>query len=112
MKETKFTPKPWRRDDRDWGDKWQIRGMANGAKAHDVPHKCDAVICSVNNNLLEADANANLLAVAPEFYEFVGFFTTFAGQILLKKLGKEGREIYDEAVRLCDKARGEVNSNG
>lgn len=40
-----------------------------------------------------------------EFYDFVYFFTTFKGQIVLKALGENGRKIYDEAVRLTRKAR-------
>ena len=43
-----------------------------------------------------------------ELYDFVNFFTTFKGQIVLKALGENGRKIYDEAVRLTRKARGET----
>ena len=45
-------------------------------------------------------------------YDFVHFFETVAGQVILlaaQKSGmkKEAHEIYEEAVRLCKKARGE-----
>ena len=55
----------------------------------------------------EAEANAALIAAAPEMYEFVKFFTTFSGQAYLRILGKPGVEIYDSAVKLCAKARRE-----
>ncbi|MBQ7652186.1 MAG: hypothetical protein IJS15_14590 [Victivallales bacterium] len=80
---TKFTPGPWWRDDRQWGDKWQIRGMANGTWR--APHKCDAVICSVNNNLLEADANAGLITAVPELYEALEHIADNIAKILAKE---------------------------
>lgn len=60
----------------------------------------------------ERNANGYLIAVAPEMYDFVHFFETVAGQMILlaaQKSGmkKEAHEIYEEAVRLCKKARGE-----
>lgn len=51
--------------------------------------------------------NADLIASSPELYDFVHFFETFAGQCYCKILGESGQKIYDEAVRLCKKARGE-----
>lgn len=51
-------------------------------------------------------ANAYLMKAAPEMYEFVKMFTSTAGQILLSH-ADNGKEIYNEAVRILKKARGE-----
>ena len=57
--------------------------------------------------LANAEANAALIAAAPEMYDFVQFFEKFAGQCYCRTLGEAGQKIYDEAVRICKKARGE-----
>ncbi len=57
--------------------------------------------------LANAEANAALIAAAPELYDFAHFFETFAGQCYCRILGEAGQKIYDEAVRICKKARGE-----
>lgn len=57
----------------------------------------------------EAKANAALIAVSPEMYDFIHFFETFSGQAYLRILpDAAGRKIYEDAVRLCKKARGEL----
>ena len=67
--------------------------------------------CELDWNLQadERKANAALIAAAPEMYDFIHFFETFSGQAYLRILPDEsGRKIYEDAVRLCKKARGEL----
>ncbi len=61
----KFTPGPWRIQ-----DKWEIRGVNNGVKGYE-PVERDGVICTINSWLLQGDANAALIAAAPEMYELL-----------------------------------------
>ena len=64
MTEPKFSKGPWRRDDRKWGDKFQILGTKNDAGIdNDIP------VCLVNYNLPNADANMALITASPEMYE-------------------------------------------
>lgn len=77
-----------------------------------------AIACCQYNWLLSDDddevmanaiANASLIAAAPEMYDFIHFFETFSGQAYLRILpDAAGRKIYEDAVRLCKKARGEL----
>jgi len=67
-------------------------------------------VCEVSGAI--GDPNGYLIAAAPKMYEFVHFFETVAGQVILlaaQKSGmkKEAHEIYEEAIRICKKARGE-----
>ena len=57
-------------------------------------------------NFETQEANASLIAAAPEMYEFVKMFTSTAGQFLLSH-ADNGKEIYSEAMRILRKARGE-----
>ena len=67
-----------------------------------------AKVVLVESRKAECIANAGLISVAPELYEFAHFFETFAGQAYLKILPDEaGQKIYTEAVKLCKLARGE-----
>lgn len=52
-------------------------------------------------------ANVTLWSMAGELYDFAHFFETFAGQCYCRILGEAGQKIYDEAVKICKKARGE-----
>lgn len=45
--------------------------------------------------------------VNKELYDFAHFFETFAGQCYCRILDEAGQKIYDEAVKICKKARGE-----
>ena len=53
-------------------------------------------------------ANVTLWSMAGELYDFASFFESFAGQAYLMILPDEaGKKIYEEAVRICKKVRGE-----
>ncbi|MBO4620664.1 MAG: hypothetical protein J5654_11220 [Victivallales bacterium] len=43
---------------------------------------------------------------APELFSFVNLFQTFHGQLLLRLLGENGVEIYNEAERLVAEVEG------
>lgn len=59
-------------------------------------------------NWEQLSANAALIAAAPDMYEFIKSLTSFGGQIALATLGEDGMKIYNEAMRVLAKARGEV----
>lgn len=56
-----------------------------------------------------AVANARLIAAAPEMYDFLKSLTSFSGEILLATLGEEGKKIYNEALGIIAKVRGDKN---
>ncbi len=111
MTETKFTPGPWYAvQEREHGGtssdghylaKW---GVYDSKQAW-----CIADTCSTWPTEDEEDANAALIAAAPEMYDFVAWFTGYMGQLHLRMLPEEsGKAIFKEASMLCAKVRGEV----
>lgn len=66
---------------------------------------CDEDALTIDR-MKRQEAYAHLFAAAPEMYEFVKMFTSTAGQFLLSH-ADNGKEIYNEAVRILKKARGE-----
>ena len=99
MSKKSFSPGPWHVT-KDWQKK--IRDKNNRAVAETVLKNKG----NYQDNYKLQIANANLIATAPELYDFVNFFLTFAGQILLATLGDDGKEIYNDAARLIVKADG------
>ena len=102
----KFTPGEWRAEIEDHsfcdtGDYITEFGVVTG-KRQTIAQCFDTG--SINEE--EAAANCYLIAAAPEMYEFVKMFTSAAGQFLLSH-ADNGKEIYNEAVRILKKARGE-----
>ena len=99
----KFTPVPWKLQDYSYmQNKSQlvITKTANGSTK---------TICRMKRpygDIEEIVANAHLLLAAPDMYDFVKSFTTFAGQIILMN-ADNGKELYKKAVAICKKARGE-----
>ena len=63
-------------------------------------------------SLKEAQANAALIAAAPEMYDFIEHLTTETGHSLLSQAGYLGENLYKEAKELCRKARGESEVQG
>lgn len=49
---------------------------------------------------------ARMISALPEMLDFVEAFTTIEGQLVLMH-ADNGKEIYDNAVRICKKVRGE-----
>jgi len=101
MSEPKFTKGPWKvQNNLSYSDRkyhYQILTKDAGLWVANT-EDCDSE---------EEEANAALIAAAPELYDFAHFFETFAGQCYCKILGEAGQKIYDEAVKICKKARGE-----
>lgn len=106
-KEEKFTKRPWRLN------KVHVKNALQEGEHEEYcietfDFKEIATVFPLAGNKDEALANAELLTVAPDLYEFAHFFETFAGQAYLKILPDEaGQKIYNEAVKLCKMARGE-----
>jgi hypothetical protein len=115
MNEPKFTKGPWCINDenspviREVNDRKHVIAVVAPRKGH----------CNSNGNpyygtpryRLDSEtrrANVNLILAAPEMYDFINFFETFAGQCYCRILGDAGQKIYDEAVKICKKARGEA----
>lgn len=100
-----FTPSPWFRKGKRVYWKKPEKDLPHGTlpngqiclckSAEDWP-ECDE----------EARANAQLISVAPEMFDFVSFFLTVSGQAVLRKLPANiGNKIYSEARRIVIKAR-------
>lgn len=110
MSEPKFTKGPWRAgknpcmttvlDEHEGKAIYPEEGHHHIAWANALTEDGDLAMDT-------ALANAALIAAAPELYEFAHFFETFAGQCYCRILGEAGQKIYDEAVKICKKARGE-----
>lgn len=105
----RFTPGPWELFTGDGTTNWHTlvirrREPKNGIEQLPVD------ICACQNCLCDASekpANASLIAASPEMYEFIKSLTSFGGQIALATLGEDGMKIYNEAMRVLAKARGE-----
>ena len=106
MTETKFTKGPWSINLNDKRHSVYAKRPGYETRPWMLDHLF-SVATTVEGSEQERIANAALIAASPEMYEFVKFFTTFSGQACLRRLGKPGVEIYDSAVKLCAKARGE-----
>ena len=92
----KFSPGPWKFTQEDWYI-WATRGLSDRG----ICRICDLSFKG------ESEANAALIAAAPELYDFVKMFTSISGQILL--MGADnGAEIYQKAVDLVALANGET----
>ena len=55
----------------------------------------------------ESDANAALIAAAPEMYEFIEWLRTVEGQCVILKAKKYMPQILDKLDEILKKARGE-----
>ena len=121
MSEEKFTKGPWQVDDdegalrlfvysEEYGnvcsvslfDQRDREAVLLGETPEDNPDRKEYL------DFDKITANAALIAAAPEMYDFIHFFETFSGQAYLRIFpDAAGRKIYEDAVRLCKKARGE-----
>lgn len=108
MSKTKFTDGPWHKKGRKVFWQKPDRNLPKDNLFNGLVAICASTEDNPPEVIEEANANATLIAVAPEMYDFIHFFETFAGQAYLRILPDEaGKKIYEEAVRLCKKARGE-----
>lgn len=96
----KFTPGPWY--------VYDTRERAEQAYDYYITAGQYLVAAVSPNSLDIQEANASLIAASPEMYEFIKSLTSFGGQVLLATLGEDGLKIYDEALRILAKAKGEV----
>ena len=93
MKDPKFTPGPWhakRYVGASWEEYYEV-STSDGLRIAISP----------------TEADARLIAAAPEMYDFIEYLTTETGHSLLSQAGYLGENLYNEAKELCRKARGE-----
>ncbi len=109
MSEPKFTPGPWYVKPRE-----EIKSMYGSSytrttilDSQDGGYSPRHVIAQIARGNGKEEANARLIAAAPEMYEFLNSLTSFGGEILLATLGEEGTKIYKEAVSIIAKVIGE-----
>lgn len=104
MSKTKFTRGPW------------VRGAV--AQVFTAPKRIEEMpfpweffpICNANpccRSKEENDANAALIAAAPEMYEFIRWIRSVQGQCAIMKWRKFLPEILDKADEILHKARGD-----
>lgn len=110
MSKPKFTPGPWYVKPREaikstYGVSHTRTTILDSQDGGYSPRHVIAQIARGNG---KEEANAALIAASPEMYEFIQSLTSFGGQILLATLGEDGMKIYNEALRVLAKARGEV----
>lgn len=111
MSETKFTPGPWFIKQSEevrspyWGatssTRITILDEQNGQ------YKPRHVIAQVARGNGRGDANAALIAAAPEMYEFIRWIRSVQGQCAIMKWRKFLPEILDKADEILHKAEGE-----
>lgn len=104
MSKPKFTPGPWkvRQYNHYIGKNYTTR------RTHKVENKSGLqVVCTVTSGVY-AQGNLDLIAAAPEMYDFINYFLTVSGQSVLRFLPYDiAKKIFDEADRITRKARGE-----
>jgi len=107
---SKFTPGPWRRaKNLSRNGSGKPRGLSYSRIVDE--NNISVAYAYPRSSRQYQTANANLIAVAPEMYEFINFFLTFNGQAVLRILPYEiGKSIYDEAQNIIKKANGESES--
>ena len=109
MSEPKFTKGPWKCTKTQ--DYYNLGVTEHYYDLYEIKDENNKIITKLDAEGMEKDKNikenAALIAAAPELYDFAHFFETFAGQCYCKILGEAGQKIYDEAVKICKKARGE-----
>ena len=114
MSEPIFTKAPWHTHKR-FMDK-QKTWMRISIQSNEPPPQSliaempDPTYCNPKDCAESAviNANAALISAAPEMFDFIKSLTSFGGQVLLATLGEDGLKIYDEALRILAKAKGEV----
>ena len=104
MSNEKFTPGPW--------VVIKLFRQETGALAIVHDQSGDTVtICDVIDDKEHpeiADADAALIAAAPEMYEFINWIRSVEGQCAIIKGKKFLHKILDKADELLKKARGEA----
>lgn len=98
----RFTPGPWYISDYETRQRMAI---LDRQIEHYDPRHTIATVCRAKGH---ETANARLIAAAPEMFDFIKSLTSFGSQVLLATLGEDGLKIYDEALRILAKAKGEV----
>lgn len=116
MSETKFTRGPWFAD---WKNNptffpfvWQKNGYAVAKMCGKPSAKLENTTIPVGclSGFAEPEkvlANANLIAAAPEMYEFIRWIRSVQGQCAIMKWRKFLPEILDKADEILRKAEGE-----
>lgn len=93
MDEPKFTPGTWNNCD----------GETIETKKARI-----CIIAPLNLTQEESDANAALIAAAPEMYEFIEWLRSVEGQCAILKAKRYLPQILDKLDEILKKARGEV----
>lgn len=110
MNEPKFTSGPWKA-----GKNPYMTTILDGHEVKAIyPDESSYHIAWANAENSDGDldietalANAALISAAPEMYWFIEHLTTVTGHALLSQAGYLGESLYNEAIELCRKARGE-----
>ena len=113
MSEEKFTPGPWYIKPSEaipspyWGptSSTRITILDKPGGQYQSRH----VIAQVAKGNGRGEANAALIAAAPEMYEFIRWIRSVQGQCAIMKWRKFLPEILDKADEILHKAEGEEN---
>ena len=105
MSEEKFTPGPWViKQSEEIRSPYSTNVSSTRITILDTPggqYQSRHVIAQVAKGNGRGDANAALIAAAPEMYEF-GETTAEVLQILLEQLGPKPSGLYEEIKRLAE----------
>lgn len=111
MSETKFTPGPWfiKQSEEIWLP-YSPNVSSTRITILDEPggqYQRRHVIAQVTKGNGRGEANAALIAAAPEMYEFILWIRSVQGQCAIMKWRKFLPEILDKADEILRKAEGE-----
>lgn len=111
MSEEKFTPGPWFiKQSEEIRSPYSINVSSTRITILDEPggqYQSRHVIAQVAKGNGRGDANAALIAAAPEMYEFIRWIRSVQGQCAIMKWRKFLPEILDKADEILHKAEGE-----
>lgn len=108
MSETKFTPGPWFIKPSEAIRRYSSTRITI-LDTQDGQYQRRHVIAQVAKGNGRGDANAALIAAAPEMYEFIRWIRSVQGQCAIMKWRKFLPEILDKADEILHKAEGEEN---
>ena len=111
MSEEKFTPGPWFiKQSEEIRSPYSPNVSSTRITILDKPggqYQSRHVIAQVAKGNGRGEANAALIAAAPDMYEFIRWIRSVQGQCAIMKWRKFLPEILDKADEILQKARGE-----
>ncbi len=113
MSEEKFTPGPWFiKQSEEIRSPYSPNVSSTRITILDKPggqYQSRHVIAQVAKGNGRGEANAALIAAAPDMYEFIRWIRSVQGQCAIMKWRKFLPEILDKADEILQKAEGEEN---